>query len=142
LADEGVPMAKDLQQDGRTAQTLHGVVLLALVAENCVYCEHVLNDFLIPMSKNPSYQQRVVMRRVLISDLDDVHGFDGKTTTPAELADRYGAHFNPTIVLLDSAGNRLVKPLIGFNSPDYYGMYLDEAIDAAVTKVRGQQPVP
>ncbi len=142
FADDGVPPVSNLQQDAATARSLHGAILLVLVADGCIYCEHVLNDYLIPMSRNPSYQDRVVMRQVRVTGLDDVVGFDGKITTPTELADRYGAHFTPTVVLLDSAGNRLVKPLIGFNGADYYGMYLDEAIDGAVAKVRSPTPSP
>jgi thioredoxin-related protein len=140
--DVGIPPVNDLQQDAAAARAINGVILLALVAENCVYCEHVLKDFLGPMSHNKSYQERVVMRRVLVAGLDDVRGFDGKTTTPAELAEQYGTNFTPTVVLIDSTGHRLVKALIGFSSPDYYGMYLDEAIDAAVAKVRAQTPSP
>jgi thioredoxin-related protein len=134
--EDGVPPVSDLQKDGGGARAINGVILLALVAENCVYCEHVLKDFLEPMSHNTSYQERVVMRRVLVTGLDDVRGFDGKSTTPAELAEQYGTNFTPTVVLLDSTGHRLVKALIGFSGADYYGMYLDEAIDAAVAKVR------
>lgn len=139
-ADEGVPPVHDLQQDAAAARSIHGVILLAMVAEGCIYCEHVLNDFLIPMSKNKSYQDRVVMRQVLVSGLDDVRGFDGKMTTPTELADKFGAHFTPAVILLDSDGNRLGKPLVGYSGADYYGYYLDEAIDAAVAKVRGEAP--
>ena len=140
-ADEGVPPVKDLQKAAAEARAIHGVILLVMVAEDCIYCEHVLNDFLIPMSKNKSYQERVVMRRVLVTGLDSVRDFDGSETSPAELADKYGAQFTPAVILLDSNGKRLVKPVIGFSGPDYYGYYLDQAIDAAVAKVRGE-PAP
>lgn len=139
-ADGGVPPVSDLQKDAAAARAINGVILVAVVAENCVYCEHVLNDFLIPMSHNPSYQQRVIMRQALISSLADVRNFDGSNTSPSELADKYGVHFTPTVIILDADGNRLVKPLIGFNTPDFYGAYLDQAIDDAVAKVRGPTP--
>lgn len=137
-AGEGVPPVKDLQKDAAEAQAMQGVILLAMVAEGCHYCERVLNDFLIPMSKNASYQTRVVMRQVLISSLDDVRDFDGSKTSPTELADHFGARFTPTVLLVDSKGNCLGKPLVGFSGADYYGYYLDQAIDAAVAQVRGQ----
>jgi len=133
---DGIAPVSDLQQDAASARAIKGAILLVMVAENCVYCEHVQNDFLVPMSHNPTYRDRLVMRRILVSSLDNVRGFDGKPTTPAELASLYGAKFTPTVVLLDSTGHRLAKPLIGFSSPDYYGMYLDDAINEAVAKVR------
>jgi thioredoxin-related protein len=139
-AEEGVPPVRDLHQDGAAARAIRGVVLLAVVADGCHYCETVLNDFLIPMSRNASYQERVVMRRVRVNGLDDVRDFDGKMTSPTEIADRMGTRFTPTIVLLDSDGNRLGKPLIGISGTDYYGYYLDQAIDAAIAEVRGEKP--
>jgi thioredoxin-related protein len=133
---DGVVPVSNLQQDAESARAINGVILLVMVAENCRYCEHVQNDYLIPMSHNPSYQERLIIRRVLVSSLDNVRGIDGKPTTPTELASLYGTKFTPSVVLLDSAGHRLTKPLIGFSSPDYYGMYLDDAINEAVAKVR------
>lgn len=137
-ADEGVPPVSDLQKDAAAARSIHGAILLVMVAEGCRYCEHVVNDFLIPMSRNKSYQDKVVMRQVLVTGLDDVRGFDGKPTTPAEIADRFGTHFTPTVILVGSDGKRLGKPLIGFSSPDFYGAYLDQTIDAAIDQVRGK----
>lgn len=138
LAEDGVPPLHDLQQDAKAAQAKHGAILVVLVAENCHYCEHVLNDFLIPMSHNKAYQDRLVMRRLLVSDPADFTDFDGTKTSASFFVGRYGLHFTPTVMLLDSQGNLLGKPVIGLSSPDFYGGYLDAAIDAAVAKVRGQ----
>lgn len=140
FAEEGVPPLRDLQQDAKLAQAKHGAILVVLVAENCQYCEHVLNDFLIPMSHNKSYQDRLVMRRLLVSDPADFKDFDGSSTNASFFVGRYGFHFTPTVILLDSQGNLVGKPVIGLSNPDFYGGYLDAAIDAAVAKVRGQTP--
>ncbi|HEX8980526.1 MAG TPA: hypothetical protein VF811_12510 [Parasulfuritortus sp.] len=138
FAEDGVPPLRDLQQDAKAAQAKHGVILVALVAENCQYCEHVLNDFLIPMSHNKAYQDRLVMRRLLVSDPADFKDFDGTATNAGFFVGRYGYRFTPTVILLDSQGNLLGKPVIGLSSPDFYGSYLDAAIDSAVAKVRSQ----
>jgi thioredoxin-related protein len=138
FAEDGVPALHNLQQDAQAAQAKHGVILVALVAENCQYCEHVLNDFLIPMSHNKSYQDRLVMRRLLISDTGDIKDFDGTATNAGFIVGRYGYRFTPTVMLLDSEGNLIGKPVIGLSTPDFYGANLDNAIDAAVAKVRSQ----
>lgn len=137
----GVPPARDLQKDGAYAQSINGVVLLALVGEDCPYCERVLNEFLIPMSHNKTYQAKVVMRRLEISDDRAIRDFNGRRTTPADLASQYGYRMVPTVLVLDWKGRMLAKPLVGLTTVDYYGMYLDEAIDHGVAKVRGL-PVP
>jgi thioredoxin-related protein len=136
-----VPHAKDLQRDGAQAAAMRGVILLVLVGEHCVYCERVLNEFLIPMSRQPAYQNKVVMRRLMVSDPRAMLDFNGRRTTPAALAGQYGYRLVPTVLVLDAKGRMLAKPLVGLLTEDYYGMYLDEAIDLGVAKVRGL-PLP
>jgi len=33
-------------------------------------------------------------------------------------------------------GETLAEPLVGFGTPDYYGYFLDERIDAALAQLR------
>jgi thioredoxin-related protein len=134
LAD--VPGTRDLRRDAEAAGRINGAVLLVLVGEHCVFCERVLNDFLIPMSGNGSYRERVVMRRLVVTGSGEVVDFDGRTVRADTFADRYGSRMVPTVVLLDSRGRLLAKPLVGLTTPDYYGHYLDEAIDSALGKLR------
>lgn len=132
-----VPPVHDLQQDAAAARAINGAVLIALTGAHCVYCERVLNNFLIPMSGNHDYQAKVVMRRLVVSDDRPIRDFDGSETTPRKLAKHYGYTLVPTVILLDTKGRVLAKPVVGLTTEDYYGMYLDEAIDAALAKVRG-----
>lgn len=135
-AAEGVPAARDLRQDAAAARAIDGAVLIVLVGESCVYCERVLNEFLIPMSRNRDYQEKLVMRRLVVSDDEPIRDFAGRPTTPAKLARQYGFRLVPTVLLVDGKGRLLAKPVVGLTTVDYYGMYLDEAIDAAIAKVR------
>lgn len=66
---------------------------------------------------------------------DPIRYFDGRPTTTSRVATRHGDRPAPT-VLLDGKGRMLSKPVVGLTTVDYYGMYLDEAIDTAVAKVR------
>lgn len=133
----GVPPVIDLQKDAEAAHAINGAVLIVLTGAHCVYCERVLNNFLIPMSGNPDYQTKVVMRRLVVSDDRPIHGFDGNDTTPRKLAKHYGYTLVPTVIVLDGKGRLLAKPVVGLTTEDYYGMYLDEAIDTALAKIRG-----
>lgn len=138
FAAEGVPPARDLQKDAAAARAVNGPILVVLVGEGCYYCERVLEEFLIPMSRNRDYQEKVVMRRLVVSDDDPIRDFEGRPTTPARLSRQYGYRLVPTVLLLDGKGRLLAKPVIGLTTVDYYGMYLDEAIDTAVAKIRGK----
>lgn len=141
-AGEGVPSVRNLHKEAASARAMHGAILLVLVAKGCVYCQHVLDDFLIPMSRNPNYRSRLVMRRLEISDSARITDFNGRPVPAKTIVGRYGRQIVPTVVLLDSQGRLLGEPLVGLTTPDYYGLYLDQAIDAAVAKVRGQTSAP
>lgn len=133
---QGVPPARDLRRDAEAARKVNGPVLLVFVGEHCRYCETVLNEFLIPMSRNPDYQNKVVMRRIENSSGRALRDFAGKATSHERFADQQNIQLVPTVVLFDGQGKVLAKPLVGITTVDYYGMYLDEVIDQAVAKVR------
>jgi thioredoxin-related protein len=132
-----VPYARNLQKDGLLAQEKNGVVLVIFSGEYCGYCERVLNEFLIPMSRNPDYQNKLVMRRVDNTGMTTVKGFDGAVEDHRKFTSEQGVGMVPTVMLFDKDGKRLGKPLVGLTTVDYYGYYLDQAIDQALAKVRG-----
>jgi thioredoxin-related protein len=136
-AAEGVPWSKSLQQDAAAARAIDAPVLVAFVGEHCGYCERVLNEFLIPMSRNPEYQSKVVMRRIQTSSNRSLKDFDGNKSTHGRFAAGNDIYLVPTVALFDSQGNMLGKPLVGLMTVDYYGMFLDDNIDKAVARVRG-----
>ncbi len=134
---EGVPSARNLMLDGTQARSEETVLLVAFVSPTCGYCERVLNEFLIPMSRNPEYQRKLVMRRIDIGSQAGLKDFDGGATTQRMFAGWHGINLVPTVMLFDDRGNQLAKPLVGLTTVDYYGYYLDQAIDEALAKVRG-----
>lgn len=131
-----VPTSQDLRKDAAAARGINGAVLVAFVGERCRYCERVLNEFLIPMSRNGDYRNKVVMRRVETQSHAPLRGFNGEDITPSEFAQAHGVRMTPTIMLFDEKGHPLGKPIIGLGPVDYYGFYLDQAIDGALDKIR------
>jgi thioredoxin-related protein len=138
LARAEVPWARDLQQDAEAARAVQGVVLLVFVGSHCSYCETALNDFLIPMSGNADYLAKVVMRRVDSSGFRDLKDFQGRKLSHRKFAGDYGARLTPTVMVFDGEGRQLSKPVVGITTLDYYGFYLDQAIDQGVAKVRAR----
>lgn len=132
-----VPWARDLQQDAAAARAVNGVVLLIFVGPHCSYCETALNEFLIPMSGNADYLSKVVMRRVESSGLRDLKDFKGQKLSHRKFSGDHGARLTPTVMVFDGEGRQLAKPVVGLTTLDYYGYYLDQAIDQGVAKVRG-----
>lgn len=133
----GVPEARDLQKDAELAKNKNGVVLVMFASEHCSYCETVLNEFLIPMSRNAEYQAKVVMRRVELSSYQEMKNFQGGKTPHRRFAGDSGVRMVPTVMVFDSNGKLLAKPVVGLGTIDYYGYHLDQAIDKGLAKVRG-----
>ncbi|MHB1676174.1 MAG: thioredoxin fold domain-containing protein [Sulfuriferula sp.] len=125
----------NLQQDGRVAQ-LHGVpVLIVFTSPDCSYCELAMHEYLIPMQHNPQYGNKVLIRRIQITDGAPLVGWDGKLTTGKQYAATLGIKLTPTIIVFSPAGVQAAEPIVGLGSEDYYGGYLDDAIDAGMAKM-------
>lgn len=135
-----VPPATDLQADARQAAAMGGPLLLVFVGERCGYCEVVLNDFLVPMSQNAEYANRIVMRRVLTSDTLPLRDFRGEPTTHRRFAQSIGVRMTPVVQMFSPRGLLLGKPLVGLTTVDYYGYYLDQTIDRAIELARNVTP--
>jgi thioredoxin-related protein len=141
FAEVGVPVARDLQKDASLAKDKNGIVLVMFASEHCSYCETVLNEFLIPMSRNADYQAKLVMRKVELSSYQEMKDFQGDKTPHRRFAGDSGVRMVPTVMVFDTDGKLLSKPVVGLGTIDYYGYHLDQAIDKGLAKVRGL-PVP
>lgn len=139
FAAEGVPVANDLSHDGALAKQMNGVVVVLFSADYCRYCETVQYDYLEPMSRLDDYKNKVVMRKVEISSYDDMLDFQGKKKPQRHFAGDTGVRMVPTVAVFDSQGRMLAKPVVGLAIPDYYGQYLDDAIQLGLEKVRGKR---
>lgn len=134
--DADVPVAHDLAAESQAAQAKQMPVLVLFMSPQCPYCEQVLKEFLLPMQHNPEYRTKVVMRQVVIDSNARLLDFAGRTTTHAQFAAQNKIRLVPTIKLFDARGRELTEPLVGLLTPDFYGAYLDQAIDEALAKVR------
>jgi thioredoxin-related protein len=135
-AERAVPSATDLQRDGREASDRQLPIVLEFSAATCTYCAELERDFLVPMLISGEYTDRIILRRLLLDGGTTVTDFDGRQVAPGALADRYHARFTPTLVFLDSHGRELAERIIGINTPELFGGYLDACIDTALLKIR------
>ncbi len=56
--------------------------------------------------------------------------------SPAALAKSFGIRIAPTVVFLANDAEEVAERLIGYNSPDFYGAYLDRRITSALERAR------
>ena len=132
----GVSHAEDFAALGDRARSGHMPILLVVSRDDCPYCELLKHEILEPMLISGEYDGRVLIRELLIDSELPVRDFDGQAIAPDALAQRYRARLTPTVLFLDDRGRELTKPMIGINTVDFYGYYLDAAIDVARERLR------
>lgn len=135
-----VPIAKDLHSDSQLAASKQQPLLLMFSAQDCPFCITVEEEFLEPMRISGDYKNRILMRKVMLDGMPGGKGFSGSTINPRAMAKHYKVFATPTVIFVDHTGKEVAKRLVGINTVDYYGAYLDQSIDEAVKRVRLQTP--
>jgi len=128
----------DFKADATQAKTKNLPILLMFSASYCGFCSIVKEEFLKPMKISGDYTNKVLVRIVELDSIDDIIDINGETIEPEALAQRYNADLTPTLVFVDSNGNELTQQMVGVTTIDFYGGYLDEAIDNSLTRLRGE----
>jgi thioredoxin-related protein len=138
-ADVRVAEISNLQSEARLSEEKNVPILLMFAADHCPYCGVVEEDFLKPMIISGDYVDKALIRKLDLDTQGDVIDFAGNKIGSGELAKRYAIDVTPTVVFLDSNGRQLARRMVGLSTPDYYGYYLDEAIDKALDKLRKRE---
>lgn len=111
-----------------------GLVLM-LHAEHCPYCALMESDILSPMIKSKEYDKKVLIRKLQIDEARDIKDFSGNTVEPSNLSDLYQATLTPTLVFLDYKGREKAEKMVGINTVELFGAYLDAEIDTLKSNI-------
>ncbi len=131
-AERELPLAADFHADAAQARALKRPILVFFAAESCPYCHAVETLYLAPLHNDDAYTDKVVIRVVRVERQTQLRDFAGRNTTHAAFAQSYGVKLTPVVKLLDANGKELAPALIGYSSPDFYGAYLEQTIEAAI----------
>jgi len=125
----------NLYRDSRLAAKQNIPLLLIFSQEGCGFCERLKEEVIEPMLISGEYARRALIREFMIDDGGMAIDFDGKPVDPMSVFQRYKLFVTPSVLVLGSGGRELAERLIGINTVDYYGYYLDEAIDLALSRL-------
>ncbi len=125
-------LAQQMKQEKR------GLVLM-LHAEHCPYCIQMDEEILSPMVISGEYDKRVFIRKLQIDEARDVKDFSGNTVEPSDISDDYNVKLTPTLVFLDHEGKEMAEQMIGINTVELFGAYLDIEIDNMMVKLQKAQ---
>jgi thioredoxin-related protein len=136
----GIPLITDLNLEAGTAAGRRIPILLVVTRQGCPYCARLRKEVLVPMIRSGEYNDRVLIRELMMDPDTEIAGFEGQATTTAAVARQFGIEITPTVILLDSSGQPLHEPVIGINNADMYSYYLDRAIEKALAELPRRKP--
>jgi thioredoxin-related protein len=135
-AEVSVPVVTDLQREGKLALKQDLPILLTFTSSICSYCDLLEEDFLQPMLLSGDYGDRVLIRKLVIDAGRTITDFNGEPSTADKLSSRYRVFVTPTLLFVDGNGTELAERILGINTPELFGGYLDDCIDTALERIR------
>ena len=76
LQAEGLPEVKNFTIEAKESKAKHLPILVLFMSKTCPYCEIVLQDFLLPMQRDPLYNNKVILRQIETSNNSKLIDFD------------------------------------------------------------------
>lgn len=136
-AQPGLSGAVDLVSDGAAMRAAKVPMVVLYSQAGCSYCDEA-RTYIVPMANEPANAKRALFRQIDIDSDAALTDFAGQSTTHRRLAGQLGARVTPTVSVLDADGRTLVEPIVGMRLADFYGQYLDNAIDDARATLAGK----
>jgi thioredoxin-related protein len=136
----GVLPASDLHLESLEAERNCKPLLLEFASSSCSYCHLLEAEVLNPTLLNRDYDRRVLMRKLVIDNAARLTDFDGSGQVSAQqLASRYKVNVTPTLLFVDSRGREVAERMVGVTTLEFYGGYLDIALDFSRDTLRAQR---
>ncbi|SDC40741.1 hypothetical protein SAMN05216345_102171 [Cupriavidus sp. YR651] len=135
LAAGHLPPVTDVAAQS-TAAARDGEPLVVLVSlPGCTYCETVRRNYLAPQLA----AGEIAAREVDMTADTPMRDVDGSMTTAKQWARAHNISVAPTVLFLDRNGRNAASPLRGLQG-DFYGAYLEQALDEARARIAANAP--
>lgn len=126
----------DFASTKEEALNTNKIIMLEMSASYCGYCETLEEEIIKPMLRSGDYADNVLIRQLNIDDTALLKDTSGIQLTPAEIAEKFNVNLTPTLLFLDGKGNEVSEKIRGVYSLDYYGGFVDQAIDQGLKIIR------
>ena len=130
--------ADDLAQVAAEARDKRIPVLVAFMQQSCPYCAVARRNHLLPLQSDPLWRNRVLIREVDVDRNTPMRDFPGVPTTHRAFARLHDVRKVPTLIVFDADGKSVGSPLVGLLTEDFYRLYIEQAIESGLTRMRGR----
>lgn len=127
---------KDLNELANSAKKAKLPILLIVSQHHCPFCVRLKEEIIIPMQLSGDYQDSVIMVEILLDSADTIRDLDGNLVHPSQIGTAYNVWVTPTLLFLDHTGREVRRRMLGVNTIEMYGHYLDESLQAALGAVK------
>lgn len=119
----------------REAKQKNQVILLEMSASTCGYCRTLEEEIIKPMLRSGDYEH-VLIRKLNIDSHYPMKDLSGKQSSPFELSSKMGVYVTPTLLFLNGDGNEVSERIIGVNTLELYGGYVDDALQQGLQSLK------
>ncbi len=133
----GLPTVTDFTVEAKEAEKKQVPILVLFRSDTCHYCETVLNDFLLPMQRDPTYDNKVILRQIETSSRDQLIDFNGVITSHSAFSSKNEVWAVPVVTLFDSHGQVLTS-IVGLLTVDFYNAFLENAINESLEHIKAR----
>lgn len=130
--------AEDLAQVAAEARARRVPILVAFMQQSCPYCAIARRDHLLPLQASPQWRGRVLIREVQTDRGTPLRDFTGAPVTHRAFAKSHNVRRVPTLIVFDADGNAVGEPLTGLLTRDFYQLYIEQAVEAGLAKMRSR----
>ncbi|MEW8508091.1 MAG: thioredoxin fold domain-containing protein [Candidatus Thiodiazotropha sp.] len=138
--DMSIDVVHDFTEVGKKARRENVPILLMVSQDHCPFCEQLKREVLNPMVISGDYDDKVVIIELLIDIGENVINFEGDNVEPGSVATDYNIWVTPTLLFLDHQGKEVHKRMLGVNTIEMFGWYLDVSLRDALVAVRQGEP--
>jgi thioredoxin-related protein len=135
-AGEALTLADDLAATAVEAGKRRVPVMIVFTEATCPYCTRAKRDYLVPMQSRGPFADKMIVREVDVASDRQLRDFAGRPTTHSEYARSMQVRLVPTVVVVNARGEPVSAPIVGLLAPDFYQLYLEQAVEAGLLKLR------
>jgi thioredoxin-related protein len=133
-----IQYATDFSELAQVARNEGKIIMLEVSASYCGYCELLEEEFIKPMLRNDYYSEIVLIRKIDLDSYQTITDFSGNKTAADVFARNLDVKLTPTILFFDGNGNEVSQRILGINSLDLYGGYIEDGLNNGLLKIKSQ----
>ncbi|HEY5604471.1 MAG TPA: thioredoxin fold domain-containing protein [Gammaproteobacteria bacterium] len=138
--DSGLPQANDFALLALQSNQQKLPILIMYSAQTCEYCERLESEVLGPMYRSGQFDNRAIIRKLMIDGSGDIRDFNGRVVNADSFAFKRGVQVTPTLQFVDSNGKQLAPEMIGYNTSEFYAAYIENAIGQSQDAIIATNP--